>query len=307
MEHRFGFSRRTDDVARFDWGRIADVREQVTAEQRSRRFFEEQSRFPAVGHVPRIEVPHAPHRWKLALEPNPKEEAKECYRDYLTREFLERWMDRFREPGVAEAFRLIEAEQQRVAEPSDSADEFLWTAISELNAASYGYKPFPRLHEKDHPYFKQIPNWLETLGLSEGRPAEPVADWMDPPARRSTRKPRLKDQTASNSEDSSKATAAAARRLREMADQLSDDERDRIFEEVRRLVATRMNEHPLNEAYQRMLRDQAPHLARLTLARPLSAAVLAMWKHQQEYDVRRLRISCSRGVVQASSENRIFQ
>ena len=58
--------------------RIADVREQVTAEQRSRRFFEEQSRFPAVGHVPRIEVPHAPHRWKLALEPNPKEEAKEC-------------------------------------------------------------------------------------------------------------------------------------------------------------------------------------------------------------------------------------
>lgn len=50
-------------------------------------------------------------------------------------------------------------------------------------------------------------------------------------------------------------------------------------------VATRMNGHPLNDAYQRMLRDQAPHLARLTLARRLSAAVLAMWKHQQEYDV----------------------
>ena len=49
-------------------------------------------------------------------------------------------------------------------------------------------------------------------------------------------------------------------------------------------VATRMPGHPLNEVYQRMLQDQKPHLARLTLARRLSAAVLAMWKHEQEYD-----------------------
>ena len=34
-------------------------------------------------------------------------------------------------------------------------------------------------------------------------------------------------------------------------------------------VATRMNGHPLKEAPKRMLRDQKPHLARLTLARRL--------------------------------------
>ena len=46
-----------------------------------------------------------------------------------------------------------------------------------------------------------------------------------------------------------------------------------------------MKGHPLHESYQRMLAaGQKPNLARLTLARRIAAAVLAMWKTNTEYD-----------------------
>ncbi len=45
-----------------------------------------------------------------------------------------------------------------------------------------------------------------------------------------------------------------------------------------------MPDHPLGQAYQRLLDKTKPNLARLTIARRLAAAVLAMWKKGQDYD-----------------------
>jgi transposase len=45
-----------------------------------------------------------------------------------------------------------------------------------------------------------------------------------------------------------------------------------------------MPQHPLGQAYQRLLTTTKPNLARLTMARRLAATVLAMWKHGQDYD-----------------------
>lgn len=42
-------------------------------------------------------------------------------------------------------------------------------------------------------------------------------------------------------------------------------------------------EHPLSQSYQRMLEHTKPNLARLTLARRIAAATLAMWKNQEDY------------------------
>ena len=43
--------------------------------------------------------------------------------------------------------------------------------------------------------------------------------------------------------------------------------------------------HPLHKDYQRLLEQGTkPNLARLTIARRIAAAVLAMWKHQEDYD-----------------------
>lgn len=45
-----------------------------------------------------------------------------------------------------------------------------------------------------------------------------------------------------------------------------------------------MPEHPLARGYQRMLEHTKPNLARLTLARRIAAAILMMWKNQEDYD-----------------------
>jgi len=50
------------------------------------------------------------------------------------------------------------------------------------------------------------------------------------------------------------------------------------------LQITLMPEHPLGKAYQRLLTQTKPNLARLTIARRLAAAVLAMWKHGEDYE-----------------------
>jgi hypothetical protein len=50
------------------------------------------------------------------------------------------------------------------------------------------------------------------------------------------------------------------------------------------LQITLMPEHPLGKAYQRLLTTTKPNLARLTIARRLAAAVLAMWKHGEDYE-----------------------
>jgi transposase len=50
------------------------------------------------------------------------------------------------------------------------------------------------------------------------------------------------------------------------------------------LQITLMPEHPLGQAYQRLLTTTKPNLARLTIARRLAAAVLAMWKNGEDYE-----------------------
>ncbi len=47
----------------------------------------------------------------------------------------------------------------------------------------------------------------------------------------------------------------------------------------------KMSEHPLFIAYEKMLENGTkPNLARLTIARRIASAVLAIWKHKEEYD-----------------------
>jgi len=61
-----------------------------------------------------------------------------------------------------------------------------------------------------------------------------------------------------------------------------------VFKGAAHLVATRMKTHPLHADYQRLLdRGLKPNLALVTLARRISAAVLAMWKHGEAYDAKR--------------------
>ncbi len=51
------------------------------------------------------------------------------------------------------------------------------------------------------------------------------------------------------------------------------------------LTVARQPEHPLKQAYDRLLdTGTKPNLARLTIARRIAAIVLAMWKHQEDYD-----------------------
>ena len=55
-------------------------------------------------------------------------------------------------------------------------------------------------------------------------------------------------------------------------------------------VATQMTNHPLHADYQRLLdAGTKPNLARLTIARRIAAAVLAMWKHEEVYDTAKQR------------------
>jgi transposase len=58
-----------------------------------------------------------------------------------------------------------------------------------------------------------------------------------------------------------------------------------VFKGAALSVITRMPEHPLHRAYQQHVKEgMDPAMARLTLARRIAAAVLAMWKNQEDYD-----------------------
>jgi transposase len=57
------------------------------------------------------------------------------------------------------------------------------------------------------------------------------------------------------------------------------------FKGAARQVIVHMPEHPLHQHYQRLLEQTKPNLARLTIARRISAAVLSMWKHEEDYDL----------------------
>jgi len=58
-----------------------------------------------------------------------------------------------------------------------------------------------------------------------------------------------------------------------------------VFRGAAQTVVRHLPDHPLSLAYQRALAaGTKPNLAQLTLARRLAGAVLAMWKHKEEYD-----------------------
>lgn len=59
-----------------------------------------------------------------------------------------------------------------------------------------------------------------------------------------------------------------------------------VFVGAAETVIRQMADHPLHHDYQRKLADgMKPDRARLTLARRIAAAVLTMWKNQEDYDV----------------------
>jgi transposase len=61
-----------------------------------------------------------------------------------------------------------------------------------------------------------------------------------------------------------------------------------VFKGAAHQVATRMTSHPLHAEYQQLLvRGMKPNLALVTMARRISAAVLAMWKHEEAYDTKK--------------------
>jgi transposase len=59
-----------------------------------------------------------------------------------------------------------------------------------------------------------------------------------------------------------------------------------IFKGAATTVIHQMPKHPLHQDYQRTITESAikPTLAKLTLARRIAAATLAIWKHQEDYD-----------------------
>ncbi len=64
-----------------------------------------------------------------------------------------------------------------------------------------------------------------------------------------------------------------------------------VFKGAATTVITQLTDHPLHEGYQRMIDSGIkPNLARVTLARRISAIVLSMWKHQEVYDPSRHRV-----------------
>ncbi len=59
----------------------------------------------------------------------------------------------------------------------------------------------------------------------------------------------------------------------------------RVFKGAATTVITSMPNHPLHADYERQLTaGTKPNLARLTLARRIASAVLAMWKNKEDYD-----------------------
>lgn len=58
-----------------------------------------------------------------------------------------------------------------------------------------------------------------------------------------------------------------------------------VFKGAAKTVTNLMPNHPLHDSYQRLVEaGTKPNLARLTLARRIAAAVLAMWKNNEDYD-----------------------
>lgn len=59
-----------------------------------------------------------------------------------------------------------------------------------------------------------------------------------------------------------------------------------LFKGAATTVIHQMPHHPLHQDFQRMISEAAikPNLAKLTLARRIAAATLAVWKHQEDYD-----------------------
>jgi transposase len=63
-----------------------------------------------------------------------------------------------------------------------------------------------------------------------------------------------------------------------------------IFKGAATTVISRMTDHPLHQDYQRMLAaGTKPNLAKLTLARRIAAASLAIWKKQEKYQPQKHR------------------
>lgn len=63
-----------------------------------------------------------------------------------------------------------------------------------------------------------------------------------------------------------------------------------IFKGAAMSVIQHMPSHPLHQDFQRMTEAGIkPNLAKLTLARRIAAATLAMWKHQEDYDPSKAR------------------
>jgi transposase len=61
-----------------------------------------------------------------------------------------------------------------------------------------------------------------------------------------------------------------------------------VFKGAAETVIRQMPEHPLALAYQRMIAaGTKPNLAKLTIARRIAGAVLAMWKNKEKYDLSR--------------------
>jgi transposase len=58
-----------------------------------------------------------------------------------------------------------------------------------------------------------------------------------------------------------------------------------VFKGAATTVLQQLRDHPLSEAYNRLLENGTkPNLAKLTVARRIASAVLAMWKNQEAYD-----------------------
>jgi transposase len=64
-----------------------------------------------------------------------------------------------------------------------------------------------------------------------------------------------------------------------------------VFKGAATTVIRQLTDHPLHQSYQRMLNAGIkPNLAKLTLARRIAAAVLAMWRNSEVYDPKRVEL-----------------
>jgi transposase len=64
-----------------------------------------------------------------------------------------------------------------------------------------------------------------------------------------------------------------------------------VFKGAATTVIQQLRDHPLHQSYQRMLNAGIkPNLAKLTLARRIAAAMLAMWRNSEVYDPKRVEL-----------------